>query len=282
MPIRGKTTRPARPIVTMAEHPAVEAGRVEVRVLGPVDVMGASWPFVRKWSLELVVYLALHPAGVRNEIWPTALWPDQAMAPATLWSVAWAARRSLGQDPSGVHHLPRRRGSLQLAPTVSTDWHRLRRAASSPSPSHWAEGLGLVRGRPFDGLAGDDWVVMEGLAVEVPEGVSRLALRLGEHHLARGDARRATAALRRGLLANPFDERLYRLLMRAADLEGNPAGVEAAMAELLRQMGAPAGAEARIEAAPVHPQTARLYRSLSRRIRPEHLPAASGGAAVTL
>ena len=62
------------------------------------------------------------------------------------------------------------------------------------------------------------------------------------------------APARRGLLASPFDERLYRLLLRAADAEGNPAGVESVMTELLRLLG------------DAHPQTADLYLALTRRV----------------
>ena len=72
-----------------------------------------------------------------------------------------------------------------------------------------------------------------------------------------------------GLLASPYDERLYRVLLRAADLEGNPAGVERVMAELLQVVGgASAGRSPRPVGASdlraVHPETATLYRSLSR------------------
>jgi len=67
-------------------------------------------------------------------------------------------------------------------------------------------------------------------------------------------------AARRGLLVSPYDERLYRMLLRAADLAGNPAGVEAVMAELVRVV-----ADEADPLASVHPSTLALYRSLSRR-----------------
>jgi DNA-binding SARP family transcriptional activator len=61
------------------------------------------------------------------------------------------------------------------------------------------------------------------------------------------------------LLVSPYDERLYRMLMRAADLSGNPAGVESAMAELIRLV-----AEDVEPLDSVHPATMDLYRSLTR------------------
>jgi hypothetical protein len=57
-----------------------------------------------------------------------------------------------------------------------------------------------------------------------------------------------------------YDERLYRILLRAADAVGNPAGVESVMAELVRLV-----AEDIEPYDAVHPETLELYRSLSRR-----------------
>lgn len=258
---------------------------VEVRLLGPAEVRGAAGPFGRAWALELVAYLAMHPRGATSDDWAAALWPDRLMASATLHSIASAARRALGRSRSGVDHLPRRHGRLQLSPTVGTDWQRFRALATGPDPVRWERALSLVRGRPFLGLRDPDWVVLEGVVAEVEEGLVELALRVAERRLGAGDGRRAAWAARRGLLASPYDERLYRVLLRAADLEGNPAGVESAMAELvLLVAGGDGGPPATGARAPrighhlppaatdlVHPDTAALYRALSRR-----RPAASG------
>ena len=61
---------------------------------------------------------------------------------------------------------------------------------------------------------------METVIAEVAEGLALRYLNVGDH-------RQANWAARRGLLASPYDERLYRVLMRAADAAGNPAGVDA-------------------------------------------------------
>jgi hypothetical protein len=255
-----------------------EAPEVEVRVLGPVEVRGGARPFQRAWTLDLVVYLAMHPRGATNDAWATALWPDRLMAAPTLHSTVSAARRSLGHSRWGRDHLPRQHGTLQLAPTVTTDWRRVRELADTSDPGAWRQALSLVRGRPFDGLRSPDWTVLEGIAAEVEDGIVQLAIRVAEHDLGTGDGHGAALAARRGLLASPYDERLYRLLLRAADLQGNPAGVEAAMSELVGLLagggehplvpgrGAIADADAF-----VHPDTAALYRALSRRP-----PAAAG------
>ena len=242
---------------------------VWVSVLGPVGIAGAARPFRRAWSLDLVVYLALHPNGASTDQWSTALWPDRLMAPSTLYSTASAARRSLGRRSAGGDHLPHGHGRLRLADSVGTDVRRLAELAERPDPAGWREGLTAVRGRPFAGLRSPDWTILEGFVAEIEDLVVRTALRLGEQRLAEGDGPGAAWAARRALLASPFDERLYRILLRAADLEGNPAGVESTMAELLLVFGEPAvgGPPARQfvgHRLPVHPETASLYRALSR------------------
>jgi DNA-binding SARP family transcriptional activator len=238
---------------------------VEVGLLGPPLVRGAARPFGRSSGLELVVYLAVHPGGADNDAWATALWPDRLMAPATRYSTASSARRSLGHSRSGHDHLPRSHGFLRLAASVTTDLARLVALGRSDDPVAWDAALGLVRGRPFDRLRCADWAVLEGIAAEVEESVVSLALRVADHHLAAGDGHAAARALRRALPASPYDERLHRRLLRAADAVGNPAGVESAMAHLIRLLGGDGHGRSSDPADLVHPRTAELYRALSRR-----------------
>jgi hypothetical protein len=121
------------------------------------------------------------------------------------------------------------------------------------------------------------------VAAEVEEGVVQLAMRLAGHLLEGGDGLGAARAARRGLLASPFDERLYRLVLLAADRQGNPGGVESAMGELLRLVVGDPGSWAKegglgpLAASYLHPDTAALYRALSR--RPQARPAAATGRA---
>jgi len=216
--------------------------------------------FTRAWAKELVVYLAMHPNGVTNEAWATALWPDRLMAPSSLHSTASVARRSLGRARSGIDHLPHSHGRLTLADTVGTDWDRFVVLADSDDPHSWRLSLEMVRGRPFEGLRSSDWPILEGIGPAIESAVVDLSGRLAGACLSRGDPREAEWAARKGLLVSPYDERLYRMLMRAADLGGNPAGVEAVMSELVKVVGDD------IEPLDsVHPSTMELYRSLTRR-----------------
>ena len=211
--------------------------------------------FTRAWAIELVVYLAMHPKGASNEAWATALWPDRLMAPSSLHSTASVARRSLGQARSGIDHLPRSHGRLALSATVGTDWARFVELADSEDIGRWRSALDLVRGMPFDGLRSADWPILEGIGPAIEAAVVDLSGRLAGACLSRGDARGAQWAARRGLLVSPYDERLYRMLMRSADLSGNPAGVESAMSELVRLV-----ADGIEPLDSVHPSTVELYR----------------------
>ena len=235
---------------------------VEVSVLGPIEIRGAARAFTRAWAEELVVYLAMHRNGASNEAWATALWPDRLMAPSSLHSTASVARRSLGQSADGTDHLPRSHGRLALSPSVGTDWDRFVALAGSDRPERWREALALVRGRPFEGLRSSDWPILEGIAPAIESAVVDLSGRLAGANLRQGDPQGAEWAARRGLVVSPYDERLYRMLMRAAELGGNPAGVDAVMSELLTLVAD--GIEP-LEA--VHPSTMDLYRQLSRRKR---------------
>lgn len=239
---------------------AGESALVEVNVLGTIEIIGADREFTRAWAKELVVYLAMHPKGVTNEVWATALWPDRVMAPSSLHSTASVARRALGRSPDGIDHLPRSHGRLALSPTVVTDWDRFVALADSSAVDQWRSALELVRGRPFEGLRSSDWPILEGIGPAIEAAVVDLSGRLAGSYLAAGDPTGAEWSARRGLLVSPYDERLYRMLLRAADLAGNPAGVEAVMAELVRLV-----ADDVEPFDSVHPSTIDLYRSLTRR-----------------
>lgn len=247
-----------------------------MRVLGPVEVIGAARPFRRAWGADLLAYLALHPSGASADAWVTALWPERCPPEATRFSTVSDARRALGRSSSGSDHLPRSVGRLRLGPSVTTDWEQFRSLAAvrgAGAPDAWAAALELVRGPPLGGLRSLDWAILEGVVAEMEAAIVQLSIDLAEHHLARADGRAAERALRRGLLVTPYDERLYRLLFVAADRQGNPAGVEAAMSELV---GLVSGERIRGAGAPlgpvdpggwVHPETVAVYRSVSRRLR---------------
>jgi DNA-binding SARP family transcriptional activator len=235
---------------------------VEVAVLGPVEIRGAVEPFRRRAAGELVAYLAFHPRGATNEVWSAALWPDRCPAQSTLHSTVSVARRSLGRASDGSEHLTRRDGRLCLGRSVGTDIERFARSASSADPLQWKEALSMVRGQIFDGLTLSDWTVLEGISAELESMVVATALKAAEEALHRGQGEEAEWMIRRGLRVSPYDERLYRGLLRSIEAKGNCVGLRSTMAEL-RHLAA-AG-----EGAAIHPETVALYRELARIRLPE-------------
>lgn len=164
---------------------------------------------------------------------------------------------------SGDDHLPRAHGRLSLGPSVGSDWSQFADLAERPDPECWREALELIRGRPFEGLRSPDWVLLEGIAANIEAVVVDLASRYAEYRLSVGDPGGAEWSARQGLRVSAYDERLYRILLRAADVAGNPAGVESVMTELVRLV-----AEDVEPYDAVHPETLDLYRTLSRRSTP--------------
>ncbi|MGO9560599.1 MAG: AfsR/SARP family transcriptional regulator [Acidimicrobiales bacterium] len=232
---------------------------VVVRLLGPVDVVGATTSLDRRPRVtELVVYLALHPDGCAGESIATAVWPDRRVPPQTLANRLSEARQALGEAPFGRPRVRRVSGRHVLSPDVSTDWAEFERlTASGTSEAQWNEALAMIRGKPFEGLTECGWALLEGFVATIEGRIIDIACRLASRSLDDGNATHAEWALRRALMASPWDERLYRMLMVVNHASGNRGGVESALrslAHVLDWRGDPIDG--------VHPETAQLYRQL--------------------
>jgi len=249
--------------------PDMRTQYVEIAVLGPVRVEGLSNPFRRSAALDLVVYLAFHPEGVRHADWPIALWPDKPVSLPTVHSTASDARRALGRAHDGRPHLPRGT-SLRLGPSVSSDVERFQRLASSGDPEKLAEAMTLIRGPLFAGLRRADWTILEGVQPRVEALVVETALRAADEAIRAGRATNGESLIRRALLVSPFDERLYRALLRTTHAQGDRARLRVTMAQLVRLAGVGepswAGGTSRrdvvAELGALHPETADVYRDL--------------------
>lgn len=241
-----------------------KAAGIRVNVLGPVEVTGTAEDIRRRRSaVELLVYLAVHPEGVLGEVLATALWPDRRISTQTFANRLYEARTLLGRTHEGAPRLLRRGGLHVLAEDVSCDWTEFQALTGRGSgPAEWRQALDLVRGRPLQGLAGGDWTMLEGLNAMIEGAVVDAAVNLSEALLGASDTIGSAWAARRGLVVAPWDERLYRLLMLAADRNGNRKGIEAvlkSLAVVLDIKGDPLAA--------VHPATAELYRRLTSQYR---------------
>ena len=242
----------------------------EIDVLGPVVVQGAAEPFHRSTARELVVYLAFHRGGVRHAAWALAIWPERPVAPATVHSTSSDARRALGRAPDGAPLLARG-WDLRLHDSVRTDVDRFVALSASEQPERLFEAMQLVRGPLFDGLHRVDWAVFDGTQAWIESLVARTALRGADACIGRGLGSEAAWMVRQALRVSPYDERLYRALLRATAVQGNRVGLRSTMAELLALAGEPGGYPAAspqvrtVERASLdclHPETTDLYRGL--------------------
>src|SRR5207253_7740378 len=127
--------------------------------------------------------------------------------------------------------------------------------------------LELVRGRPFDVASrGYEWVHVEGFLTTMQNEVAGAAHQLARLCLEAGDAEGARWATRQGLRASPGNEQLFRDEMEAADVAGNPAGIEALMKELAHIVEEDSPLEG------LHPETVALYNQLTSGERAPRLP----------
>ncbi len=253
----------------LATVPGVTDHGIEVAVLGPLQIDGLVHAFRRAASRELVVYLVLHRHGVRSTDWGDALWPARAVPAATLHSVASDARRALGAGAAGTERLPRGGRALRLDESVRSDVERFALLASQPDLAAWIEALSLIRGPFLEGLCLTDWAVLDGTAAQVESMVTTTALQGAAQCLHEGNGSRAEWMVRQALRVSPYDERLYRALLRAADVQGSRARLRSTMVEL-RSLAAASGDEEMAadqgehHAVWCHPRTIALYRELAR------------------
>ncbi|GAA2993440.1 BTAD domain-containing putative transcriptional regulator [Streptosporangium longisporum] len=218
---------------------------VEVRILGPAEVVGP--PPMEEGravlAVELVVYLATHPGGVHPVVLGGILWPrgvQQVVRDATIARVvAW-----LGTDGQGRPNLyADESGRLRLGPEVCTDWtvfrDLVRRSHADPGgrPALLERALDLVRGPLLSGRPRGryTWLAADDLEYDVTAGVADAAHRLCEVRLARGEIDEAVAAVRAGLLLAADDEGLWRDLLRATHLTGDPVRLRAVADALHRR-----------------------------------------------
>jgi DNA-binding SARP family transcriptional activator len=185
------------------------------------------------------------------------------VSPATVHSTASDARRALGRTAGGAPLLPR--GThLLLHESVTTDVDRFSVLARRGDPGALLEALRLVRGPVFTGLQRSDWTVFDGTRSGIESLVVDAALRGAAALIRWGRAAEAEWVVRRGLIVSPFDERLYRALLRATAARANRVGLRAAMGHLLTLAGEkpPSRAAAATHLTCLDPETVALYRRL--------------------
>lgn len=222
-----------------------EPGGIEVAVLGPVEAHGAASELQGK-AKEMAAYVALHPEGVNKRRLMRVLWPNHPGNPEkTFHNTVSEVRKAFGLDGAGNPYFVRSTASTYKFSGVGTDWARFvtlvaqaGKARDEQARGYLYEALSRVRGEPFSGERGYEWISGP-LAVEngfffdaMTAAIAEAASALADACLACDDRPGATWALDQGLLACPADERLVALRMAVAD---GPAEVAGALEELRRR-----------------------------------------------
>jgi DNA-binding SARP family transcriptional activator len=216
-----------------------------VRVLGPVDVIGARGTTEsrrERTSTELAAWLALHP-GHDHHALDEALWPGREANRKVRNSTVTRLRSWLGTDADGVPYLPTIASAANaryaLADTVTCDWHQFRQLADTGMNScgpqadqALRQALELVRGRPFASVNPRRYVWAEHLTQDMISAIVDVAGTLAERCLTARDPRGALWAATKGLEAAPEMESLYRILFQGYAAVGDLDGLERAAQQL--------------------------------------------------
>jgi hypothetical protein len=206
---------------TRALDPATdttEAAAIEVRILGPVEVIGWPSPPERAIVTELLCFLALHrDRALSGEAIRAALRPegDREQSSKTMRTYLSSLRRSLGPEafPAGAGY--------RLSEVVTCDWEFFRKAVEHGGLDMQLEALRLVRGRPFEGVRAGTygWVFAEFLVSDIEVAVSSVAKNAADECHKQGRLDTALWSLRQGLLAAGSDFALWeRYLSLSAEV----------------------------------------------------------------
>lgn len=205
--------------------------------------------------VELLVYLAGHNGAASRGEWLTDVSPDKALGDGYVRNLVLLARRSLQAITGDSELLTYDRTSqrLSLDERVRTDWAMFRSLASNREPEELRTALALVRGAPF-GSAPEPWTSATGTYYVMVDDVTEAAGVLAEQALRTGGTRLATWAARKGLLANRYDQGLWRVLLRAG---GDSGAVQRVWDELHGLLAVDGDSSADLD-----PDTVDLYNSL--------------------
>ncbi|MGK4584323.1 LysM peptidoglycan-binding domain-containing protein [Kitasatospora sp. HPMI-4] len=235
-PAPSSTRSDSDDLLAILRSPEAHAARTapRIRLLGPVDVLGAAGPAepaaVSRLT-ELAALLVLRP-GVEHGALDRALHPGAAHLvpdrsgagpeadrpatplPAKLAELAaWFGNSTEGR---AFLHLDTPDG-YAFAPTVTCDWDEFRslyrrgmRSTSSTADAALAHALALVRGAPFAEAPTTAYTWAEAERQDMIAAIVDTAHELAARRLQYGDHRSAEAAIFRGLAVAPDVELLHR------------------------------------------------------------------------
>ncbi|BBG20667.1 putative large membrane protein (plasmid) [Actinacidiphila reveromycinica] len=218
-----------------------------IRVLGPVDIIGAGGTADTKYVrtlTEIAAWMVLHP-GLDHHALDEAIWPGREVSRKTRNPWISRLRTLLGTAADGTKYLPAIATTddarYRFADRVTSDWQLFQDLAAKGAASSGDHAddllraaLDMVRGRPFSGVPPRKYVWAEHLAQDMIAAIVDVAATLGERRLALADPRGALWATTKGLDVAPEAEHLYRINFRAHHALGDHEGLERAAGQLER------------------------------------------------
>jgi DNA-binding SARP family transcriptional activator len=227
-PVTGHTT-PAEP---PTRHDTPDPAILDLRVLGRLHLFHNGQDLIKSVApkqKELLVYLALHPRGVRRDAIVADIWPDApGRRPANSFHATLSQlRRALRTATADmiVDITVNEDGHYALTPTiVDVDLWRLRRTLGTDQPA--AHILDLYQGDLANGLA-PEWLLAprEGLRRDVLDAL---------HAKATSEPDRETQLeiLERMRSIDPYNEDIYRDIIRVQGDSGKARHIDRTLALL--------------------------------------------------
>lgn len=243
------------PVAPLRGHP-------QVRLLGPVDVVGVDGTVDdsrRDRYTEMAAFLVLNP-GAGHEQFSEALWPGGVTQGSRNTDVS-RLRTWFAHHPDGTPYLPPiRKNGYRFHPEVGCDWLEFQRLVHTGA-LRGADGipelvaaLKLVRGKPLTGIDPGRYAWADTLQQYIISEIADAAMMVAEARLAAGDPRAALEAALIGISAGPEQERLHRARFMAAGRLGDDDELARA-AKQLEDMLADCDAN-------MQPETRELYRGI--------------------
>lgn len=215
--------------MTEDPRPAGTPAAPVVRLLGPIDLLGAGGPPPPRATMQCVEYCAWlleHPGAT-------------AMQMADALCIAEGTRRSnmsrlrswLGDDAGGEPYLPDAySGRIRLSSVVSSDWLRLQLLVSGgvnrASRTALVGALELVRGAPLADAAPGQWYWAQEMRTDMVSMIRDIGIELARLAIDDKEIDLARWAAHRGLAAAPGDELLMCERIRTEFSAGNPGEME--------------------------------------------------------
>jgi len=214
-----------------------------ILLLGPIRMEGAVGDIADKdqgRAMELAAFIALYPGADQTAI-GTAMWPGKTVTAWWRHGEVAKLRRWLGAAPDGRFYLPRLRETsrwgYQLHPAMATDWDQfqelLPHGASGAPTDNLEQALTLVRGRPFADAKPRYYAFAEETMQEMIAAIVDAAYELGRRRLHEGAWQQATTAATHGLTVEPGMERLWRIRILAAHVNGDNLGAYRAIDRMM-------------------------------------------------